>query len=121
MIDAIERVLLIVLPFSFVAKTAALGFMWWYLQYRTVPTGPLGTRINIAFRDQFIMSLLITQAMAILALEVDASEVDWPFVSLALAGIAIYPFRAAWSYYLTFRTYRRLSRRKHPRPDGPTV
>lgn len=109
MIDAIEAVLLLILPWSFAAKSLALGVMWWELQFQTVPIGPLGQRINVEFRDQFIMSLFITAAMVILSRSVQADEVDWPFVSLVLMGLALFPFRAAWSHFQTYRTYRRIA------------
>lgn len=115
MLDSIETVLLIILPWSFVAKSIALGVMWWTLSYRTTATGPLGQRIDISFRDQFVMSMFITWAMFILFLEVDASEVNWPFVTLSLLGLSLWPWRAAWSHYRVWRYYRHLAREKDAR------
>ena len=110
MLDAIEAVLLLILPWSFVAKTLALGFMGWHLNYRTSKPGPVGAKINVEFRDQTIMSLLITWAMFIISRQIDATEIDWPFVTLALLGLALWPLRTAWSHYDVFRTYRRQQR-----------
>ena len=112
MIDSMETVLLIILPWSYVVKSLALGLMWWALDKRTTPTGPLGRRINGTFWRQFIMSLFITWAMFILSSETDASEIDWPFVSVALAGLAIWPLPTAWSYFELYLTYRHIAREK---------
>lgn len=112
MLDAIETVLLLILPWSFVAKTAALGVMGWTFNVRTQPTGPLGERINVEFRDQFLMSALITWAMFILSHQVDATEIDWPFVTFALAGLALWPWRTAWAHFAVWRTYREIAREK---------
>lgn len=112
MLDAIETGLLHILPWSFVAKTAALTLMWWTLDKQSIPTGPLGVRINVSFRSQALMSLLITWAMFILSRRVDASDIEWPFVTIALAGLSLWPMVAAWGHYQVWRTYRQIARDK---------
>lgn len=112
MLDAVEGCLLLILPWSFSAKSIALGVMWWHLRFRTEPSGRLGRRINVEFRDQFIMSLLITMAMVVLSRTVQADEVEWPFVSLVLFGLALFPFQVAWSYFRVYRTYREIAKDK---------
>ena len=112
MIEVIEALLLKLLPLSLFLKTVALAFIWYHLRFHTSPVGPLGQRINISFRDQSIMSACITWAMAILAMEVDASEIDWPYVSIALTGIALWPIRTAWSHIEVYRQYRIIQRER---------
>lgn len=112
MLDSIEAVMLWVLPWSFVAKTVALTVMWWRLDKQTTPTGPLGERINDAFGDQALMSAFITWVMFILSTETDGSEIEWPFVTLALTMLTLWPFRTAWSYYRVWRTYTDIARKK---------
>lgn len=110
MLNAIEAVMLTILPWSFAAKSLAIGVMWWHLRFRTNASGPLGKRINIEFRDQFIMSVFNLWAMAILSRDVDATEVDWPLVTLALTGLAVWPWRTAWSHFRVYRTYRQIAK-----------
>lgn len=110
MLDVIEDTMLAILPWSFAVKTIALGLMWWKLDRQTQPTGPLGVQINASFRLQFIMSTLITWAMFILSSRTDATDIDWPFVTVALAGLALWPFVAAWGHYRVWWTYRQMVR-----------
>jgi hypothetical protein len=117
-VDAIEAALLLILPWSFVAKTVALAWMGWHLNVRTKPTGPLGQRINVEFRDQAIMSGWITWGMFLLSYGLDSSEIDWPWVSIALAGMSLWPFRAAWSHFRVYLTYRQIAREKSARTPG---
>jgi len=105
MLDAIETVLLLILPWSFVAKTISLGLMGYLLNRRTQAKGPVGAKINVEFRDQAIMSAFITWGMFLLSHGIDATEINWPFVSLALAGMTVWPFKTAWSHYDVYRTY----------------
>lgn len=112
MTDNIEAVLLTILPWSFVLKSTAMLIMWWALQFKTTTTRPLGRRINVSFRDQLVMSIVITLAMFILSHETDATEIDWPYVSIALTLLAIWPLRTAWSHYRVWRKYREIARSK---------
>lgn len=112
MLDDVEALMLAILPWSFVAKTAALAFMGWHLNFRTESKGPVGEKINVEFRDQTIMSVLITWVMFIVSRQIDASEIDWPFVSLALTAVALWPWRTAWAHFDVYRTYRALMRQR---------
>lgn len=110
MLETYEAVLLFLLPYSFTSKSLALGVMWWHLRFRTISSGPLGDDINIEFRDQFTMSLFITLAMVILSQNVEPGDVEWPWVSLVLSGLALFPFKAAWSHFRVYRRYVRIAR-----------
>lgn len=116
MINAIETVLLTILPWSFVAMTLALAVMWWTLDRRTTPTGPLGMNINDLFLVLLVKGVLTTWAMFILSSQVDASEIEWPFVTIALAGLALSPLGATWALYRMLRTYRDLAHQKRSDP-----
>lgn len=121
MLDAVETVLLFILPWSFVAKTGALALMWWHLRYRTVATGPLGERIDLSFRDQAIMSAFITWTMFLLSRGLDATEIDWPFVSLSLAGVSLWPWRTARSHFRVYQTYHDIAIDKEQKKGGSGV
>lgn len=112
MLDTIETVLLYILPWSYVAKTTAVAVMWWTLYRYTIPTGPLGESLNVQFRDQMIQAMFNTWVMFIVFQQVDATEVNWPFVSLALLGVTVWPWRLARSHYRTWRIYWKLAREK---------
>lgn len=115
MLDAIEAVLLVILPWSYVAKTVAVGVMWWTLYRYTIPTGPLGESLNDLFRKQMIQAAFNTWVMFILSHEIDAREIDWPFVSLALVVVTVWPWLLGKSYFQTWRIYWRMAREKEAR------
>jgi hypothetical protein len=110
MADSLEAFLLALLPWSFVIKTLAIGIMGLHLNRYTVPTGPLGKRINIEFIDQTIMSALITAGVFILASRVDPAHVYSPMDTILLAGVSLWPLRTAWSHYAVYRTYLQIAR-----------
>jgi len=118
-LNSIESVLLATLPLSFAAKTLALGFMWWHLAFRTVPTGPLGRRINISFRDTTIMSSILTCLMVALWRLIDPADIHWPVTSALLFALAIWPWRAAWTHASVYLTYRQIAHEKASRTPGP--
>lgn len=121
-LNAIETVLLAMLPFSFAAKTLALGFMWWHLRFRTSTTGPLGERINISFGATTIMSMFLTWLAYILYVDVDANEINWPMTTLALIGLAVWPWVTAWTHARVYLGYRRIAHGNAPRgAGGPLV
>lgn len=112
MLDTIEALLLLALPVSFALKTVAIGMMWLLLQFGTDPVGELGMEINESFRDVTIMSALLTWVMVLLAQNIDASEIDWPFVTLALTGLALWPIRVSYQQLRIYMVYRQILKRK---------
>lgn len=112
MLDSIETGLLLILPWSYVAKTAVVLVLWWTLQYRTITTTELGRRINDAFLKQWVMACINAGIMFAVQRGIDATEIHWPFISLLLLAAAVWPWVVARSYYREFASYRQMERRK---------
>lgn len=110
MLDMIETVMLRVLPISFAVKSLALMLMWAHLRFETTPLGPLGEKINLSFRETFIMSVFLTWVMTLIAIYIDSSEIHWPVTSLAITACAIWPLRTAWAQWRVYYHYRNMDR-----------
>lgn len=91
MLDQIETTLLALLPVAFAGKTAV--FTWISLQLLSEkPVSTLGKWINALFVATAMISALLTWLMWVLYQEVDATEVDWPLMSILLLLVTSFPF-----------------------------